>query len=141
MIDVTVVLLEEALPSTFIVPAEVFSTPGVLPNRIRGQSPDPFFRVRTASVRAEMTATGIGVAMRTSTAISAIRHTDLIVVGAIPLDIDTALARNAELLPWLTRWYERGAAIAGICSGVCILAEAGLLDGRPATTHWGLIER
>ena len=50
------------------------------------------------------------------------------------------LERNAALLPWLRDWHARGATIAGICSGVAFLAEAGLLDGRQATTHWAVAE-
>ena len=40
------------------------------------------------------------------------------------------------LLEALVRAHERGAVIVGLCLGSYVLAAAGLLDGRPATTHW-----
>jgi transcriptional regulator GlxA family with amidase domain len=43
---------------------------------------------------------------------------------------------NPQLLQWLRRMQPRVRRLASVCTGAFILAEAGLLEGRRATTHW-----
>jgi transcriptional regulator GlxA family with amidase domain len=38
----------------------------------------------------------------------------------------------------LRGWHAGGTLVTSVCSGALLLADAGLLDGRPATTHWSV---
>ena len=46
-----------------------------------------------------------------------------------------------QLLEWIRAAHARGARLCSICSGVFVLAAAGVLDGQRATTHWRYAER
>lgn len=47
---------------------------------------------------------------------------------------------QAELVAWLRRHHERIPRLVSICTGAFVLAKAGILDGRRATTHWLFLE-
>jgi transcriptional regulator GlxA family with amidase domain len=139
-IDVTVVLLERAMPSTSVAPIEIFSSAGVLWQRFHDLPQAPRFRVRTVSLDGRPTRHMVPLGLRPQGGIASVRHTDLIIIPTAEPDLDDALRANAPLLPWLRRWHARGARLAGICTGASLLAAAGLLDGKPATTHWAFAD-
>lgn len=140
MLGVTVVLVNDGYASTAIAPLEVFASAGVLLNTFEGREPQPRFRVTVASVDGEPVRSAHGMAVAPQVSIDEVEETDLVVVSAVGLDIDGAIAAHRPLLAWLRRWAERGAWVAAACAGVSFLAEAGLLDGRRATTHWALAD-
>ncbi|QSP94317.1 helix-turn-helix domain-containing protein [Marinobacter salinisoli] len=51
-------------------------------------------------------------------------------------DLDHYLEKVSSLNPWLKKAADRGALLASVCTGSFVLAEAGLLTGQVATTHW-----
>ncbi|MGW5454612.1 DJ-1/PfpI family protein [Nocardia sp. NPDC003979] len=59
---------------------------------------------------------------------------DIIVVPGGPAA--TVVATDERVLAWLRRVHETSTWTTSVCTGALILAAAGLIDGRPATTHW-----
>jgi transcriptional regulator GlxA family with amidase domain len=57
-------------------------------------------------------------------------------VVAVPQMPEAGPATTGPLHAWLVRQAQAGATVLGICIGVEVLASAGLLDGRDATSHW-----
>jgi transcriptional regulator GlxA family with amidase domain len=141
MIDVTILLLDQTFSSTAVGPMEVFRHAGLLWNTLTGRPQKPRFDVKLASADGNPVACDGPIHIQPMTAINNIRRTDLIFVPTTGLSIDDVVERNAPVVPWLKRWHKRGAAIAGVCSGVGLVAATGMLDGKRATTHWGLAER
>ena len=122
---VAVVAYDRISPFHLSVPCVVFgeAAPGG----------DAEFVVRVCSAEAGPLTTTAGFALSTAHGIEALADAATIVV---PSWRDAAERPPAPLLAALQAAHERGAQIVGLCLGAYVLAAAGLLDGRRATTHW-----
>jgi transcriptional regulator GlxA family with amidase domain len=90
------------------------------------------YQVTTASLGGAMVATTSGLRITPDTDLCGTAAPDLLLVpgGA------GARRRTPELVTWLRENASRARRIASVCTGAYLLAEAGLLAGRQATTHW-----
>lgn len=65
---------------------------------------------------------------------------DLLIVPGV-MGRPDHLLEQTELVQWIAQQHKNGTVVASACSGAFLLAEAGILQGRQATTHWQLGER
>jgi transcriptional regulator GlxA family with amidase domain len=136
---VGILIFDDVEVLDFAGPFEVFSrtrlTPGIESRRSEESAP---FRVFTvARARAPITATG-GLVVTPAYAFDDAPRVDLLVV---PGGYGTrALLGHAETLDWISRTAAQARTVTSVCTGSLLLAKAGLLHGRSATTHWGALD-
>ncbi len=66
---------------------------------------------------------------------------DIIIVPSLWRNPRPVLKNNPKLVAWLKTCWQQGTTIIGVGTGVCFLAESGLLDNHSATTHWHYVEQ
>ncbi|MFZ1997154.1 MAG: helix-turn-helix domain-containing protein [Solirubrobacteraceae bacterium] len=109
------------------------------PTHLFGHCGAPHYSFSLAGVRRGPVRSSTGIEVTAPAGIEALRRADTIVVPGIGTDCDAEeFARAAAAV---ARAHRRGIRTMSICTGAFVLAEAGVLDGRRATTHWDSTER
>ncbi|WP_093802531.1 GlxA family transcriptional regulator [Streptomyces sp. Wb2n-11] len=131
---VVVLALEGVYPFELSIPVRIFGTAA-------GPGGEPLYEVSTCSVDGGPVTTSADFTITVAHGSEALEGADTLVVPPFTCGpgedrewLSDELAQALALLP-------AGARIVSICTASYVLAAAGLLDGRPATTHWNEADR
>lgn len=101
---------------------------------------EPLFEVVVASDDGLPVPSLSGQALQAEVALEQVARTDLVLIPGFLFTLREALPSFHRYRDWLRQQHAQGAVLAAMCTATFMLAEADLLGGTRATTHWAFAE-
>ena len=137
---VCLVALPDAVISTLAGIYDVMN--GVSMMGIASPGAEHPFTVKIVGEQAGLLWLASGVPIEVQHSIDDITACDILIVPSVLLKPGGwEMGRYPRLVDWIRRMHDGGARLCSACSGVFLLAETGLFDGRDATVHFGYAEK
>jgi len=137
MKKIFILILEQSLPSAIVSFVDILKMAGAIWDKSRGFTLNDLFNVEIVSIDGKPIKYSKYLEIQPDRAISDAKECDLIMVPSSGYNSDTFGSYPMEMTGWLQYHHGKGTTIAGCCTAVFLLAEAGILNGKMATTHWG----
>jgi transcriptional regulator GlxA family with amidase domain len=136
---VGIVAVPETAGSALYGMVDVLSATGsVWETLVRAETEHRAFDVRVVALDPRPFSCGNRIPVRPDHVISDDYRPDIVILPEIWLGPDESVAgRHPGLSAWVRARHAEGAWVYAACAGTVLLAETGLLDGCPATSHWG----
>lgn len=131
---IVLLAFEGALALDIAGPSDAFG----IANRLEHNRP-PYYSLRYVSVRGGPVRASSGLTLETErVGAHVFAELDTLIVSGGSFMQETIL--DKALVRWIARAARHARRVCSVCSGAFLLAEAGLLDGRTAVTHWSMTE-
>jgi transcriptional regulator GlxA family with amidase domain len=131
---IAVLTYPRVLGTSITIPLEMLYAADVI-QRIKAKPHEPL-RIELVSQDGSPASLTTGLRLTPTTSLTAAVAPDLIILPAMWGNPLGSLLRDSEVLDWLLHHAGRGCLFCAIGTGSFFLAEAGLLHGKVATTHW-----
>ncbi|WP_020209060.1 GlxA family transcriptional regulator [Gilvimarinus chinensis] len=132
---ISFVLSENMLATGTALPMEMLRT-AILANRRRDGDKHQKAELSTTAEQTSSYNSTTGFRWQPDHLLPETNENDIIYLPALWRNPRPTLRQSSALLDWLRACHAQGTTLCAVSTGVCFLAEAGLLDGKAATTHW-----
>ncbi len=134
MTTATFVAVPRVLATSVTLPIEMLRTADAAWASVH--SGDARLDIRIAGLDDKPVSTQAGFQLQPDCTLAQASDSDVVFLPGLWRNPRPVLRSSSVLYPWLREQFERGALISAVGTGCCFLAEAGLLNGKAATTHW-----
>jgi len=140
-LHVSIVAIPDEVISTLSGIYDVLMSFGRLVGRGDAFPPAPPFHVEIVGEHPGPVALASGLPIPTHKSIAEVSRSDIVIVPSVVLDDESKWRRDRypALVDWIARMDAQGAVLCSACSGLFLLAETGLFDGKDATVHWSFV--
>ena len=134
---ISLVALPDAAVSTLYGIYDVMNAFTVMGSPVAGPGSRAPFQIEIVGETVGPIGLASGVAIDVQRAIDAVETSDIVIVPSIVLRPDGwTRNRYPRLVEWLRAMHKRDAVLCSACSGIFLLAETGLFDGKDVTVHF-----
>jgi transcriptional regulator GlxA family with amidase domain len=133
MKHVSILVPEEAVLASIDDPRCIFTGVNEF---LEAAGREPIFKVQLVGLSRHVQLHRGSFTVHTDLLLHELKKTDLVFIPALTGNMEAALERNQEFIPWIVNQYQRGAEVASLCIGAFLLASTGLLNGKQCSTHW-----
>ncbi|WP_459077302.1 GlxA family transcriptional regulator [Metapseudomonas sp. CR3202] len=131
--QVSILATEGVFASTLMQAKDFFHMASLRFGKLQGKGLTPAFQTRLVSPDGHPVGSFSEVRIPVDGPLDA---ADIVIIPTFWGDFDALLARYPQVCDWLRERHAAGSAICGEAYGVFWMAQAGLLDGKEATTYW-----
>jgi transcriptional regulator GlxA family with amidase domain len=140
MKHISIVVYEDVLPTALSSTLALLTGANEAVLRTGKEAP---FQIELVGVQDKQVQLNLPVQFQCGKLLSDVAETDVIVIPPMNTEaenIDNLLSKNSGLTHWIFEKYQRKTQIISLCTGAYFVAECGLLNGLPATSHWGAMD-
>jgi len=136
-VRVCLVAIPEVMASTLMGLYDVLNSFNLLGTYGDGLAGRAHFKAEIVAMTAGSLSSASGVPVEAKRSIEQIDSADVVIIPSVLVERgEWQKGRYPAIVEWLAKMHAAGAQLCSTCSGVLLLAETGLLDGKDATVHW-----
>ncbi len=133
-VKIALVLYDQMLATSVSLPVEMLRAGEALALKINKAAPK--LAIQMVAENSTAVTTRAVIRLQPDTSVDKARLPDFAFIPSLWRNPRPILRKHPKMIAWLNNIWHQGTTLIGGGTGVCFMAESGLLDHHPATTHW-----